>query len=177
MTTKNREWILAITAGACIGIWVADSFIVTPLINLWKSRSERIAELRNQLTSGEMLIQRESAIRDRWNGMREHAFSAEVSEAEDRILKSANRWAQVSGLGLSSLKPRVTQESKEFKKAEFNASGQGNIESVARFLYELERDELPLKVEQVQISVRDKTGKDLALEVRYSGLLMTAEGL
>ncbi len=177
MTPKNREWLLAVTAGVCIGAWVADSFILTPLTGLWKSRSERIVELRKQLTKGQMLIEREDTIRKRWSDMKEHAFTSEVAEAEDRILKSASRWAQTSGLGLSSLKPRVTQESEEFKKAEFSASGQGSIDSVARFLYELERDDLPLKVEQVQISAHDKTGKELALEVRFSGLLLAAEGI
>jgi hypothetical protein len=175
MIAKNREWILAVAAGACIGAWVADNFILTPLTNLWQNRSERISELRKQLASGELLVQRETANRERWNEMRKNTFSAEVSEAEDRILKSANRWAQESGLGLSSLKPRVTQETEEFQKAEFSASGQGSIESVARFLYELECDDLPLKVEQVQISTHDKTGKELSLEVRFSGLLMAAE--
>ncbi len=177
MKTKNREWILAITAGVCMGAWVADSFILTPLANLWKSRTERIEELRKQLISGELLVQRETAIRERWDQMKARAFSSEMTEAEDRILKSANRWAQASGLGLSSLKPRVTQESEEFKKAEFSASGQGGIEPVTRFLYELERDNLPLKVENVQISTHDKTGKELALEVRFSGLLLAAERL
>lgn len=175
MTTKNREWILVITAVVCIGAWVADSFILTPLANTWKNRSERIEELRNQLTSGELLVQRETAIRDRWDQMKAKAFTSEIPEAEDRILKSANRWAQTSGLSLSSLKPRVTQESEEFKKAEFTAAGQGNIETVTRFLYELELDELPLKVENLQISTHDKTGKELALDVRFSGLLLTAE--
>lgn len=176
-TNRSREWILTVVAGACIGAWVADSFIFTPLTELWKSRSERIEELNKQLIKGEMLVKREDDIREHWSEMRRNAFTSGVPDAEDKILKSANRWAQESGLGLSSLKPRVTQESEEFQKVEFSASGQGSIESVARFLYELERDVLPLKVEEVQLGVHDKTGKELTLDVRFSGLLLAVEGI
>jgi len=177
MEAKNREWFLALAAGVCVFAFIGDRLVLSPVLEIWSTRSQRIAEVEERLKSGKVLVRRETAIRDRWREMEDRAFTSEVSEAEDRILKSADRWAQESGLGLSSLKPRVTQEDEGFREAEFSASGQGDIESISRFLYELERDPLALKLEEVQIGVRDKSGQDLAIEVRFSGLLLTGESL
>ena len=57
---------------------------------------------------------------------------------------------------------------------ECRADAFGSIQSLARFLYELERDPLALKVDELEITARDSEGQQLSLSVRFSGLLLTA---
>jgi len=58
---------------------------------------------------------------------------------------------------------------------ECRADGFGSIEAVSRFLYEIEKDNLPLRVESVEITARDNNGQQLALALQVSGLLLTPE--
>jgi len=76
---------------------------------------------------------------------------------------------------VTSLKPRWSRKEKVFRKLEFRATAQGGIGSIARFLYELETDPLPLKVEDVVVTARDGRGDVLALGIRFSGLVLTDE--
>jgi hypothetical protein len=47
---------------------------------------------------------------------------------------------------------------------------------VSRFLYDIEKGPLGLKLESVDINSRDNTGKQLTLGLQVSGLVLTSEG-
>jgi hypothetical protein len=49
-------------------------------------------------------------------------------------------------------------------------NGSGDILSLARFLYELEKDPLALRIEDLEITARDDNGQQLTLSARFSGL-------
>jgi hypothetical protein len=98
-----------------------------------------------------------------------------MSLAEDQVLKSVGRWARDSRLSVTSLKPRWLRDEDDFRKLEFRAAAEGNMESIARFVYELERDPLPLKIEDIEIAARDERGDRLSLGVRFSGLVLMEE--
>jgi hypothetical protein len=48
----------------------------------------------------------------------------------------------------------------------------GNLASLTRFLYEIEKDPLALKVDAIEIAARDNEGQQLTLGVQISGLLL-----
>ena len=175
MEAKRRKRILAVAAIVCVAAVAGDRLVLSPLNNLWTTRSERIAELEKSLSKGRLLVDREQAMKERWQDMKNRSLPAEMSMSEDRILKSVGRWVRDSRLSVTSLKPRWTDEEEDFKKLEFRAAAQGGMESVARFLYELETDPLPLKVEDVEIAARDESGDMLTLAVRFTGLVLVEE--
>ena len=113
----------------------------------------------------------------RWNDTNERSLTSEMSVAENRIMNSVSDWAGKSGLEVSSLKPRRMFGEKEFKKLEFRLAATGDMESVTRFLFELETDPLSLKLEDLDITARDNEGRDLALTVRFTGLILVKEAL
>jgi hypothetical protein len=59
---------------------------------------------------------------------------------------------------------------------ECRADAFGSIQAVSRFLYEVERDPLALKVEVVEIMPRDTAGQQLTLGLQVSGLVLNLEG-
>ena len=175
MESKRRKRLLAVAAIACVAAVAGDRLVLSPLNNLWTTRSERIAELEKSLSKGRLLVDREEAMKERWREMKDRSLPAEMSVSEDRILKSVGRWVRDSRLGVTSLKPRWTDDEENFKKLEFRATAQGGMESVARFLYELETDPLPLKLEDIEIAARDERGDMLTLAVRFTGLVLVDE--
>ena len=49
----------------------------------------------------------------------------------------------------------------------------GNIDTLSRFIYELEKEPLALKVESMDITTHDDKGQQLSLGLQISGLLLT----
>ncbi len=172
MTLNRRERIVALAAILCLGALTGDRLIMTPLQSFWRARTARVAELRKSLDKGRILVAREAVMRERWQGMKQRSLPADVSVAENQVLKSLSRWAQESSLDVTSRRPRWTEEEEGSKKLEFRVAAQGRMGSIARFLYELETDPLALKVEQLEIAARDESGGALAVDVRFTGLVL-----
>jgi len=49
----------------------------------------------------------------------------------------------------------------------------GNLSALTRFLYDVEKDPLALKVDALEITTRDNDGQQLSLALQVSGLLLT----
>ena len=49
----------------------------------------------------------------------------------------------------------------------------GNLAAITRFLYDIEKDPLALKIDSVELSARDDGGDQLALGLQVSGLLLS----
>jgi len=175
MDPKKRERLLLFAVVICIGAWAGDRLLMSPMVRLWKQRSQKIAEIERSLTKGRALVEREDGLREQWQEMKQRSLPQEVSVAEDQVLQSLSQWSQVSRLGVTSFKPRWIQGEEDNMKIECRAATQGSIGSVARFLYELERGSLALRVENMEIASRDDTGRDLTLDVRFTGLSLTGK--
>jgi len=174
METKQREKYLITAAILCLSLLAADRMVITPLQNLWKARSERIAELESSVNKGLLLASREEAIKNSWRSMKEKDLSDAPSDAQSQVLKSFDRWAAASRLSITSLTPRWIQED-DSVKLECRAAGIGSIAAISRFLYELERDPLALKVEEITISSKDENGQNLTFSVAFSGVRLLEE--
>ena len=54
----------------------------------------------------------------------------------------------------------------------------GNLATLSRFLYEIEKSPMALKLDSVEITARDKDGQQLALGLQVSGLVLNSpEGM
>ncbi|MBE7558286.1 hypothetical protein HS125_04825 [bacterium] len=171
MELKRRERVLAVLAIAVLAIWAADQLLIEPLWGLWKARQERLSELSASILHGRSLVDRAAAISERWQEMRGRSLPADEPAAEQAVLVAVSRWAGTSRLGVSALKPRWREDEGGRRQIEWNAEAQGDIAQIARFLYELERDSLALRVEELDITARDNRGETLALKLRFTGLV------
>ena len=172
MQIKNRQRLLAIGAATGLALLIADKVVITPLIAGWKERSARIVELRKSVEKGTLLIGRDNQIRERWESMRTNTLPDDVSLAENEVLKAFERWSQDSRISVSSIKPQWKRAGDDFMTLECRADAFGSMQAVARFLYNVEKDPLALKVESVEITSRDNDGQQLSLALQVSGLLL-----
>lgn len=175
MRIDNRQRFLAILAGVGVGLLVADKMILTPLINGWKDRADRIVELRKSISKGALVLQREDRIRERWDSMRTNTLPDNISQAENEVLRAFERWSEDSHISVSSIKPQWKRAGDDYMTLECRADAFGSIQAVSRFLYNVEKDPLALKVESVEISSRDDSGRQLSLALQVSGLLLNPQ--
>lgn len=172
MKITNRQQLLAVVAMATVALLASDRLVFSPLIRSWKARTERIGELRQLVAGGQTLVERERKVRDRWSAMETNTLPNNISAAENEVLKAFDRWSQESRISVSSIRPQWKRTSDDFMTLECRADAFGSISALTRFLYEVEKDPLALKVESIEISARDNNGQQLALGLQLSGLML-----
>ena len=169
MTDLRKKW-LPYTAMACVGLLVADRLVLTPLTHHWQEQGTRIAELRESLERGTLLLEREDSLRDRWTAMRDDAIPADASAAENEVLKAAARWARDSRILLTGMVPQWRKHKSRYETLECRINAEGDLTTVTRFLRELETDPLAVRLEACEITAQDDQGRKLTLSARFSAL-------
>jgi hypothetical protein len=172
MQIKNRQQWLVIAAVAIVGIFLADKIVITPLTDSWKARSRRIAALRTQIAEGKSLLRNEQSYRERWADMQRNSLPRDQSAAEQQFFNAMANWAQESRVTINAVTPQWKKEGNESMTYQCRVDASGNISSLSRFLYALEKDPVALRIESLELSAHDKQGQQLALGLQISGLVL-----
>lgn len=174
MKIKNRQHVLALLAILAVALLASDKLVLTPLTRLWKERARQITELRKKVEEGAQLRQRQQVLRSRWEQMRTNSLPDSPSQAEQQLLAAFDRWSQESRISITSISPQWKQE-EDFMTLQCRVDASGNIATLSRFLYDIEKDPLALRLETVEITSRDNEGQQLTLGLQLSGLVLTPE--
>lgn len=172
MQIKNRQQLLLFVAIAVIGVFAADRLLFTPLTRLWDARAARIKVLRNQVTRGNMLVQRERGIRSHWDEMQRRALTNNTSAAEQQVFRAIDHWAQNTGVIINAITPQWKNDADDYATYECRLDATGDLTRLTRFLYEAEREPLALRLSSVELTPRDKAGQQLSLALQFSGLVL-----
>ena len=175
MRINNRQQLLTVLALAAIAIFASDKLLRGPLVASWNQRSKRVADLRKQVAEGGQLLKREESLRARWEYMRANTLPDNASLAEQQVLKAFDGWSQESRITVTSISPQWKHDADEFRTLECRVEASGNIGTLSRFLYEIEKDPMALKLETVEISAHDSEGQQLSLGLQLSGLVLTPQ--
>jgi hypothetical protein len=182
MNLNKRQQLLAVLAILAVGFFVADKLVFTPLTLSWKARSERIAKLKDQVRDGESTLKQEQTLQRRWDTLRTNSLAWETlqtkpqaavkPEAESQMLKAFERWSQEGGVSVSSIRPQWKESEDDYRTLVCRADVAGSLPAITRFLFEIERDRLGVKVDSMELSSRNTEGSQLALVIQVSGLLL-----
>lgn len=172
MQIKNRQQLLLFVTIGAVALFAADALVRAPLMNLWNARSARITALRNQVSRGRMLVQREKGIRDHWDEMQHKALTNNLSAAEQQVFHAIDSWAQDTGVIINAVTPQWKHDSDDYVTYECRVDASGDISRLSRFLYRAEREPLALRMEAVELSARDKDGQQLSLALQLNGLVL-----
>ena len=172
MKIKNRQQLLVIGAVAVVALFAADKLLLAPLGNFWIDRSKSIANLRKNVADGVQLVRREQSLRSRWDQMRANTLPNNASLAEQKVLGAFERWSQESHITLTSISPQWKHDADEYMTLQCRVEGAGNLNTVSRFLYDIEREPMALRLEAVEINARDTEGQQLSLGLQVSALVL-----
>jgi hypothetical protein len=169
---KNRQQLLVIGAIVAIALFAGDQLVLSPLSKAWSTRAKRISDLREKITAGKLLVQREQSIRSRWEQMSRNALTNNTSAAEQQVFKAIDLWAQNSGVAVSAITPQWKHDSDDYMTFECRVDAAGDLGKLSRFLYSVEREPMALKLESLELGARDKDGQQLSLGLQLSGLVL-----
>lgn len=174
LSSANRPRLLMILAGAAILLLVLDSLVFTPLTASWGRRSAEIARLKKNVTEGRGVLERGPRTQALWAEMQEQALPKDAAKAEQDLISAFDRWGRSSRVELGSIKPQWKRgATARYSQLECRVDATGSLAALARFLHEVEKSPLALRVESVELTSRDESGQRLALGLLVSGLRLT----
>jgi len=169
-----RQKLLLIVAGAAIGLLILDSIVLSPLTKAWANRSTEIVRLQKSVTEGQSLLERGERLRAVWSEMQTQALPKDAAKAEQDLISAFDRWGRANNVELGSIKPQWKRGTNSYSQLECRVDATGSISTLSRFLYEVEKSTLALRVDSVELTSRDETGQKLTLGLLVSGLRFTA---
>jgi hypothetical protein len=172
MKIKSRQDFLVALTIAAAGLFVAVNFIFTPLEHWWTARSAQVRDLREKVHDGKMMLSRESGIRSHWDAMRTNALPANTSLAEQQVLKAFDGWSRDSSAELTSIMPQWNNDSTNYMTLACRVEASGSLGTLSRFLYEVEKGPMPLRIDTVELGAHDNDGQQLTLGLEVNGLAL-----
>lgn len=174
LTAANRQKLLVILAGAAVLLLILDSAVVTPLTKAWQVRSTEIARLRKNVTEGRGIVERADRTQALWREMQTQALPKDTAKAEQDLIQEFDRWRRMANIELGAIKPQWKRgTTNRFSQLECRLEATGSLATLSRFLYEVEKSTLALRVDAVELTSRDEQGQKLSLGLLVSGLRLT----
>lgn len=168
---EKRKKLLLIVAGAAVVLLVGESIVYKPLVANWTTRSAEIAKLRKSVTEGRALIDRGPRLQEQWKDMQAQSLPKEPAQAEQDLISAFDKWGRATSVELASIKPQWKRGTNDrYSLLECRVDANGTVATLARFLYEVEKSPLALRVEAVEFSARDTSGQKLGLGLVVTGL-------
>lgn len=172
MKVQNREQFLMVIVASLLGLLIANWAVFGPMARWWHARQDKIKELRQEVSQGKSLLRREAYLRSQWADMRTNSLPNDSSLAEQQVLRSLNNWVGTAGVNVSSVTPQWEMEQTNYSTLDCRVEASGDMGTLSRFLYEVERDPAAFQLTSVDLSANDERGQQLTLGIEISGLAL-----
>jgi hypothetical protein len=168
---SQRQRRLLLIAGAGLLLLLLDRVLFTPLGRTWQAHRAEIASLRQNIDSGRGMIARADPLQRAWAGMQTGALPKDPAQAEQELITAVDGWGRASGIELGSIKPQWKRgASTRYSLLECRVDATGSLPALSRFIYELERSSLALRVDALELTARDDNGRKIGLSLTVTGL-------
>ncbi len=166
-----RQRLLVILTATMVALYILDAAVIEPLYNLWRTHSAEIAALQKKVADGRNLIVRGPQLERTWADMQANALPKDAAQGEQDVLSAFDRWGRATSVELGAIRPQWKRGATDrYSLLECRVDTTGSLATVSRFLYELERSPLALRVDSIEVSSRDDGGQKLTLALVISGL-------
>jgi hypothetical protein len=87
------------------------------------------------------------------------------------VISAFDRWGRANNIELGGIRPQWKRGGTDrYSLLECRVDATGTLSTLTRFMYELERSPLALRVDSVEVTSRDDYGQKLTLGLVVSGL-------
>lgn len=153
-----------------VGALLADKVVFTPALAKFRETENHKQTLLAQINEARSLFERRRLMERKWKAMVADGLQNDA-EAESRMVRALDKWSQEARLTLTSLKPERLASDKGLKEMTFVVVGRGRLDAMARFLWQIETAELPVKVKYVVLGASE-ADESMSLELGLSSLYL-----
>lgn len=172
--TINRQRLLMFAAGAAVLVLILDSLVFTPATKAWQKRAAEITRLQKSVTEGRGMIARAQSTQGQWTKMQSEALPDDPSKAEQDLVTALDGWGRSCSIEIGSIKPQWKRgATSRYSLLECRIDATGTLNSLSRFLFEVEKSPLALRVDSIELTSRDDSGYKLSLGLLVSGLRLS----
>jgi hypothetical protein len=102
------------------------------------------------------------------------ALDKDPAKAEQDLISAFDAWSRASNAELNSIKPQWKRgANSKYSLLECRVDASGSLATLTRFLYEVEKSPLALRIDSIELTARDDFGQKLTLGLLVSGLRLT----
>ena len=170
MQVTQRERTIMVVAAVVVGLFLLDRLVIGPIWRWRSDVSQRRQQISGQIQTAQLLLESRDRFQARWDAMLDGGLSRNRSEAERAVYHALRSWAQASGLQLEGIHTEHPIEDGPLSQITFRTRAIGRMQSVTRFLEQIQGAELPVKVTRMRLSSRRPGIDDLALDLHLSTL-------
>ena len=169
MVLSKRERIIFVVTLVCVGLLIASEFVVDPVLAKLDEMETQRQHLQDELEEAQFLLANHGAMQRKWRALVSDGLRSDA-EAESKVLTALREWSGNAGLALSSIKPDRIASTKGLQEMIFTVAGKGTLESVSRFLWQIETAALPVKVKSIQLGSVSESEGTMSLQLQLSVL-------
>src|SRR4051812_9303092 len=159
-----------------LGALLLDHFVFENLIEQKNALLADKDTANRKLSNALNVIKREKDARPRWTEMTKNGLPRDSSTAQSQIYNAAGSWAREAGLNPPpALKSDRNDKEKEFFKVPIRATGNGNMQQIARFLWHIQTANIPVRVSELTLSTRKEGTDDLSLTMTLATIYLPPE--
>ncbi len=171
MVLSKRERIILIATLASVGLFIANRFVIEPVQARLNELESQRQQLLGDLNEGQLLMGNHRRMQDKWKTMLSDGLRSDA-EVESRILGALREWSGAAGLALSSIRPERVSSEKGLQEIILSVAGKGTLDSVARFVWQVETASLPVKIKDMQLGSSSESGDSMSLQLHLSALYL-----
>ena len=168
MALSVRERYLVLAMAAVIVLYGLDRYAVSPLLEQRHDVAIQSISLSGELQQADLLLTNHPVRQAQWRTMSGQGLRNDAQQAESDLLAALGEWSGRSGLALPSIQPQRSIQDGELHQLVFQVTGNGLMQAVTRFLFELESSDMPVRVVTLTISARSEGDDELSVQIRIS---------
>ncbi len=172
MKIENRQQLLVVVTVAVLALLVLDSVVFEPLVGWYGTRAKQITELRNQVKNGKGLLARSQGIRGHWKEMLANTLPNKSSVADQKVISAFDQWSRDTGVEITDIMPQWKNDTDDYQTLNCRVEASGNLAALSQFLYDVEKGQLAIKLDSLELSSKDNGGQTLNLGLQVSGLAL-----
>lgn len=171
MVLSKREKLIAITLAGSLGLLLADRWLLTPYMEERDRVSSQNELAAAELERAEQLLFNQTRVQRTWHELTEAGLETDTAAAESKALHAIRDYSQNARVELQSLKTDRASRTGEFLQLRLQATGSGNIASIARFLRQVETTKMPLRVTEFRANARKDGVDDITFSLSLAALV------
>ena len=164
---SGRERNLAVITITVIGAVLGYLFVVEPLVSQLQQIHGQFLTASSRLEKQRRLLDQRDRLKREFRALSSQMAMAASGKGEmASFLQDLERIGVQAQLVVKGLKPKPDRREGAFRKFIVDVSTEGQVDQVARFLYELQRFPYLVRVERMQLAV--ERGPSNRLEARWT---------
>lgn len=154
--SERERAILIVTVALAVSA-AAYGLVIEPAGTAWNA-------LKNDITSKENTIIKDKELLSRYDALEEEykKFPTLIEKGESEERETQNALASIetiskeSGCHIANVKPRQSKKVGSYREISFEVIAEGDIETISRFMYNLETSKALLRIKRFTITSRSE---------------------